>query len=143
MGSAEPGRAGLASAAANTSRELGGVLGVASLGALTTAVFTRAFLAHLTGAGIPASSGGGAAEAAAPPGAVAAANLTSERRDAGRAARGGGTFGPTGQIPPGVFSKCLGRAPGTTIGRCCDGPQEGAGAGGKLRRADRGAGRQA
>src|SRR6516165_5500094 len=54
MGSAEPGRAGLASAAANTSRELGGVLGVASLGALTTAVFTRALLAHLTGAGIPA-----------------------------------------------------------------------------------------
>src|SRR6516162_1886529 len=54
MGSVEPGRAGLASAAANTSRELGGVLGVASLGALTTAVFTRAFLAHLTGAGIPA-----------------------------------------------------------------------------------------
>jgi EmrB/QacA subfamily drug resistance transporter len=40
MGSAEPGR--------------GGVLGVASLGALTTAVFTRAFLANLAGAGIPA-----------------------------------------------------------------------------------------
>jgi hypothetical protein len=54
MGSAEPGRAGLASAAANTSRELGGVLGVASLGALTTAAFHRALLAHLTGAGIPA-----------------------------------------------------------------------------------------
>jgi len=54
MGSAAPGRAGLASAAANTSRELGGVLGVASLGALTTAVFTRAFLAHLANAGIPA-----------------------------------------------------------------------------------------
>jgi EmrB/QacA subfamily drug resistance transporter len=54
MGSVEPGRAGLASAATNTSRELGGVLGVASLGALTTAVFNRAFLAHLTGAGIPA-----------------------------------------------------------------------------------------
>jgi len=56
MGSAEPGRAGLASAAANTSRELGGVLGVASLGALTTAVFTRAFLAHLAKAGIPAGA---------------------------------------------------------------------------------------
>jgi hypothetical protein len=54
MGSVEPGRAGLASAAANTSRELGGVLGVASLGALTTAVFNRALLAHLAGAGIPA-----------------------------------------------------------------------------------------
>jgi hypothetical protein len=54
MGSVEPGRAGLASAAANTSRELGGVLGVASLGALTTAVFNRAFLAHLAQAGMPA-----------------------------------------------------------------------------------------
>ena len=54
MGSVEPGRAGLASAAANTSRELGGVLGVASLGALTTAVFNRALLAHLAQAGIPA-----------------------------------------------------------------------------------------
>jgi len=54
MGSVEPGRAGLASAAANTSRELGGVLGVASLGALTTAVFNRALLAHLAEAGIPA-----------------------------------------------------------------------------------------
>ena len=56
MGSAGPGRAGLASAAANTSRELGGVLGVTFLGALTTAVFTRAFLAHLAGARIPAGA---------------------------------------------------------------------------------------
>jgi len=76
MGSVEPGRAGLASAAANTSRELGGVLGVASLGALTTAVFNRAFLAHLAQAGIPAgpaariiaragssAAGGGSADA--------------------------------------------------------------------------------
>jgi predicted MFS family arabinose efflux permease len=54
MGSVEPGRAGLASAAANTSRELGGVLGVASLGALATAVFNRALLAHLAGAEIAA-----------------------------------------------------------------------------------------
>jgi hypothetical protein len=54
MGSVEPGRAGLASAAANTSRELGGVLGVASLGALTTAVFNRALPAHLAQAGMPA-----------------------------------------------------------------------------------------
>jgi EmrB/QacA subfamily drug resistance transporter len=69
MGSAEPGRAGLASAAANTSRELGGVLGVASLGALTTAVFNRDFLAHLAKAGI---SAGPAARIAARAGSSAA-----------------------------------------------------------------------
>ena len=73
MGSAEPGRAGLASAAANTSRELGGVLGVASLGALTTAVFSRALLAHLAGAGIPA---GPAARIIARAGSSAAAGGT-------------------------------------------------------------------
>jgi predicted MFS family arabinose efflux permease len=73
MGSVEPGRAGLASAAANTSRELGGVLGVASLGALTTAVFNRALLAHLAGAGIPA---GPAARILARAGSSAAAGGT-------------------------------------------------------------------
>ena len=73
MGSAEPGRAGLASAAANTSRELGGVLGVASLGALTIAVFTRALLAHFTEAGIPA---GPAARIIARAGSSAAAGGT-------------------------------------------------------------------
>jgi len=73
MGSVEPGRAGLASAAANTSRELGGVLGVASLGALTTAVFNRALLAHLAGAGVPA---GPAARIIARAGSSAAAGGT-------------------------------------------------------------------
>jgi predicted MFS family arabinose efflux permease len=73
MGAAEPGRAGLASAAANTSRELGGVLGVASLGALTTSVFNRALLAHLAGAGIPA---GPAARIIARAGSSAAAGGT-------------------------------------------------------------------
>ena len=73
MGSAEPGRAGLASAAANTSREVGGVLGVAPLGALTIAVFTWALPAHLTEAGIPA---GPAARIIARAGSSAAAGGT-------------------------------------------------------------------
>lgn len=58
MGSARAGQAGMASAVANTSREVGGVLGVAALGALTTWVFNSAFLARLTGAGIPAADAG-------------------------------------------------------------------------------------
>jgi MFS family permease len=73
MGSAEPGRAGLASAAANTSRELGGVLGVAALGALTTAMFSRTLLARLAGVGIPA---GAAARITARAGSSAAAGGT-------------------------------------------------------------------
>jgi EmrB/QacA subfamily drug resistance transporter len=55
MAAAPAGQAGMASAVTNTSREVGGVLGVAALGALTTSVFNRAFLAHLTAAGIPAA----------------------------------------------------------------------------------------
>jgi EmrB/QacA subfamily drug resistance transporter len=45
--------AGVASAATNTSRELGGVLGVALLGAVVTSAFTRGFVARLVGAGFP------------------------------------------------------------------------------------------
>jgi MFS transporter, DHA2 family, multidrug resistance protein len=55
MGSAGASQAGVASAVANTSREVGGVLGVAALGALTTSVFNSTLLARLTSAGIPAA----------------------------------------------------------------------------------------
>jgi len=55
MGSAGASQAGMASAVANTSREVGGVLGVAALGALTTSVFNSTLLARLTSAGIPAA----------------------------------------------------------------------------------------
>ncbi|HEX9377907.1 MAG TPA: MFS transporter [Actinomycetota bacterium] len=46
-------RAGVASAATNTSRELGGVFGIALLGAVVTSSFKRSFLARLVDAGFP------------------------------------------------------------------------------------------
>jgi EmrB/QacA subfamily drug resistance transporter len=46
-------RAGVASAATNTSRELGGVFGIALLGAVVTSAFRRSFLAKLVAAGVP------------------------------------------------------------------------------------------
>jgi EmrB/QacA subfamily drug resistance transporter len=54
MASVETRHAGVASAATNTSRELGGVFGIALLGAVVTSAFDRAFLARLTESGIPA-----------------------------------------------------------------------------------------
>jgi EmrB/QacA subfamily drug resistance transporter len=51
MGSVETRHAGVASAATNTSRELGGVFGIALLGAVVTAAFNRGFLARLVDAG--------------------------------------------------------------------------------------------
>jgi EmrB/QacA subfamily drug resistance transporter len=53
MASVETRHAGVASAATNTSRELGGVFGIALLGAVVTAAFQRGFLARLIEAGIP------------------------------------------------------------------------------------------
>jgi hypothetical protein len=53
MASVPVARAGVASAATNTSRELGGVLGIAVLGAVVTSAFKRAFEANLLGAGFP------------------------------------------------------------------------------------------
>lgn len=52
MGSVEPRHAGVASATTNTSRELGGVLGIALLGALVTSAFRDRLLENLTAAGI-------------------------------------------------------------------------------------------
>jgi EmrB/QacA subfamily drug resistance transporter len=72
MASVPPARAGVASAATNTSRELGGVFGIALLGAIVTSAFTRALPARLIAAGLPgtvaqriAQQGGSRAAAAA------------------------------------------------------------------------------
>ncbi|MCA1834488.1 MAG: MFS transporter [Actinobacteria bacterium] len=53
MASVPTRHAGVASAATNTSRELGGVFGVALLGAIVTSAFRRGFLARLIDQGIP------------------------------------------------------------------------------------------
>lgn len=55
MGSVEIRHAGIASAATNTSRELGGVFGIALLGAIVTTAFTRGLSAQLVAAGVPLS----------------------------------------------------------------------------------------
>jgi EmrB/QacA subfamily drug resistance transporter len=55
MGSVEPRHAGVASAATNTSREIGGVFGVALLGAVVTGAVTRAFASQLVSRGFPGS----------------------------------------------------------------------------------------
>jgi MFS family permease len=52
MASVPPRHAGVASAATNTSRELGGVFGIALLGAIVTSAFRRSFLARLVEAGM-------------------------------------------------------------------------------------------
>src|SRR5207249_4003191 len=53
MASVDSRHAGVASAATNTSREIGGVFGIALLGAVVTAAFKRAFLVRLVGSGFP------------------------------------------------------------------------------------------
>jgi len=52
MASVDTRHAGLASAATNTSREIGGVFGIALLGAVVTSAFKNAFQSHLVGLGI-------------------------------------------------------------------------------------------
>jgi hypothetical protein len=76
MGSVETRHAGVASAATNTSRELGGVFGIALLGAIVTAAFERGLVPRLVDGGVPTSeatriaaqAGNAAASGAAPPG---------------------------------------------------------------------------
>ena len=53
MASVDTRHAGVASAATNTSREIGGVFGIALLGAVVTSAFKSAFQSHLVGFGIP------------------------------------------------------------------------------------------
>jgi hypothetical protein len=75
MGSVDPRHAGVASAATNTTRELGGVLGIALLGALVTSSFKDRLLENLTSAGIDGT---------------AARSIVD--RASGNAAAGGGTL---------------------------------------------------
>jgi EmrB/QacA subfamily drug resistance transporter len=56
MGSVETRHAGVASAATNTSREIGGVFGIALLGAVVTSAFKRSFVSHLIAGGFPSSA---------------------------------------------------------------------------------------
>src|SRR2546427_1429353 len=78
MGSVPTRNAGVASAATNTSREIGGVFGIALLGAIVTSAFKRGFAARLGETGlskaqatsIVAKAGGSAAARNAPPGAA-------------------------------------------------------------------------
>jgi hypothetical protein len=56
MASVPPQHAGVASAATNTSRELGGVFGIALLGAIVTGAFKRAFQSNLLAHGFPAAA---------------------------------------------------------------------------------------
>lgn len=64
MGSVDPRRAGVASAATNTSRELGGVFGIAILGAVVTSSARRGVLSHLISNGIAPAQAAGLAGAA-------------------------------------------------------------------------------
>jgi EmrB/QacA subfamily drug resistance transporter len=70
MGSVETRHAGVASAATNTSREIGGVFGIALLGAVVTSAFTRGFVARLIAGGFGSRAAG---QIAATAGAQAAA----------------------------------------------------------------------
>src|SRR5438445_4578335 len=56
MGSVNRRHAGVASAATNTRREIGGVFGIALLGALVTSAFKRGFLSRVIAAGTPAAT---------------------------------------------------------------------------------------
>jgi EmrB/QacA subfamily drug resistance transporter len=75
MGSVELRHAGVASAATNTSREIGGVFGIALLGAIVTGAFRRGFLARLIGSGLPRTQ---AQAIVAKAGANAAAGATAQ-----------------------------------------------------------------
>lgn len=58
MGSVPVQRAGIGSATLNTSRQLGGVFGIALLGAVVTSAFGRAFAARLAGGGLAKAAAG-------------------------------------------------------------------------------------
>ena len=64
MGSVDVQHAGVASAATNTSREIGGVFGIALLGAIVTAAFKRDFLARLLADGMNSTQAHGIVTAA-------------------------------------------------------------------------------
>jgi EmrB/QacA subfamily drug resistance transporter len=86
MGSVDPEHAGIASAATNTTRELGGVLGIALLGAVVTSSFKDRLLEHLVDGGIPSQ----------------AAQSIAERASSNAAAGGGSLATFRQQVPPGT-----------------------------------------
>ena len=82
MASVPPARAGMASATTNTSREIGGVFGIALLGAIVTGRLTAVLPARLAAVGVPkavidklvtAATHGGIGAGSAPPGVNAGA----------------------------------------------------------------------
>jgi EmrB/QacA subfamily drug resistance transporter len=86
MASVPTRHAGVASAATNTSRELGGVFGVALLGAIVTSAFTRGFSGRLTEVGFTQTQADSIVE-----------------RAGSKAAAGGGTLSAfQHQAPPGT-----------------------------------------
>jgi EmrB/QacA subfamily drug resistance transporter len=86
MASVPTQRAGVASAATNTSRELGGVFGIALLGAIVTSAFKRSFLAKLLAFGVPSSTAHAIVD---------------------RAGSSGAASGATSQLPPNVPSQAI------------------------------------
>lgn len=80
MGSVHPRHAGVASAATNTTRELGGVLGIALLGALVTDAFKTNLLDTLTSVGFNPGPAGDLVERAAGNGAAGGGTLESFRQ---------------------------------------------------------------
>lgn len=74
MGSVEQRQAGIASATQTTSQQVGGVFGIALLGAIVTASFKHDFLANLVSAGLPSQA---ASKIAASVGSSAAAGAVS------------------------------------------------------------------
>ncbi|HEX2054255.1 MAG TPA: DHA2 family efflux MFS transporter permease subunit [Actinomycetota bacterium] len=96
MASVEPRHAGVASAATNTTRELGGVLGIAVLGALVTSAFKDNLLQYLTTVGMGRQSA-----------------QTVVERAAGNAAAGGGSLEAfRRQVPPGTPDSVLAQIAG-------------------------------
>ena len=86
MGSVDPEHAGVASAATNTTRELGGVLGIALLGAVVTSSFQDRLLERLLDGGIPGET----------------ARSIAEQASAHAAAGGGSLATFRQQVPPGT-----------------------------------------
>jgi len=86
MGSVDPEHAGVASAATNTTRELGGVLGIALLGAVVTSSFKDRLLERLLDGGIPGETARSIAEQASSNAAAGGGSLATFRQ----------------QVPPGT-----------------------------------------
>jgi EmrB/QacA subfamily drug resistance transporter len=82
MASVPTRHAGVASAATNTSRELGGVLGVALIGAIVTSAFKRAFTANLVNIGLSNATAASIVERAGSKAAAGGGSLAAFRQQA-------------------------------------------------------------